>query len=176
MIEIIELDKESYIGQKFTLRYMTNGYYDIESTETGFNISYKTFDETKEMSLDDVFFNEWLDEPIAFGAFENGQLLGYVEGTLEKWNNRYRISNICVFDNSKRNAGIGTLLMKSILSEAVKSGARMVVLETQTCNENAISFYKKHGFSIIGFDLFAYSNTDPERHEVRVEMGKVLDL
>lgn len=176
MIEIIELDKESYIGQKFTLRYVTNGYYDIEPTEAGFNISYKTFDETKEMSLDDVFFNEWLDEPIAFGAFENGQLLGYVEGTLEKWNNRYRISNICVFDNSKRHAGIGTLLMKSILSEAVKSGARMVVLETQTCNENAISFYKKHGFRIIGFDLFAYSNTDPERHEVRVEMGKVLDL
>lgn len=176
MIEIIELDKESYIGQKFTLRYMTNGYYDIESTETGFNISYKTFDETKEMSLDDVFFNEWLDEPIAFGAFENGQLLGYVEGTLEKWNNRYRISNICVFDNSKRHAGIGTLLMKSILSEAVKSGARMVVIETQTCNEIAISFYKKHGFRIIGFDLFAYSNTDPERHEVRIEMGKVLDL
>ena len=176
MIEIKELDKESYIGKRFTLQYTTNGYYDIEATETGFNICYKTFDETKEMSFDDVFFTEWLDEPKAFGAFENGQLLGYVEGALEKWNNRYRISNICVFDNLKRHAGIGTLLMKNVLSEAVKSGARMVVLETQSCNENAISFYKKNGFGIIGFDLFAYSNTDPERHEVRLEMGKELDL
>ena len=100
--------------------------------------------------------------------------MGYVEGTLEKWNNRYRISNIGIFDFTRRHAGIGTLLMKAILSEAEKRGARMVVLETQTCNENAISFYKKNGFKIIGFDLYAYSNTDPERHEVRIEMGKVI--
>ena len=66
------------------------------------------------------------------------------------------------------------MLMQIILSEALKSGARMAVLETQTCNENAIAFYKKHGFKIIGFDLFAYSNIDPERNEVRIEMGKVI--
>ncbi len=64
------------------------------------------------------------------------------------------------------------LLMQTILSKAKKSGARMVVLETQSCNENAISFYKKHGFKMIGFDLFAYTNTDQERHEIRIEMGK----
>ena len=102
-------------------------------------------------------------------------MLGYVEGTLEKWNNRYRISNICVFDSSNRHSGIGTMLMNFILAEANKSGARMVVLETQTCNENAIAFYKKMGFEIIGFDLFAYSNTDQERHEVRIEMGKIIN-
>ena len=50
----------------------------------------------------------------------------------------------------------------------------MAVLETQTCNENAIAFYKRNGFSIIGFDLYSYSNDDPERHEVRIEMGKKL--
>ena len=53
-------------------------------------------------------------------------------------------------------------------------GARMIVLETQSCNEAAIAFYRKNGFSVIGFDLYAYSNTDPERHEVRIEMGKKL--
>ena len=50
----------------------------------------------------------------------------------------------------------------------------MIVLETQSCNENAIAFYRKNGFEIIGFDLYAYSNDDPERHEVRLEMGKKL--
>ena len=64
--------------------------------------------------------------------------------------------------------------MQTILAEAVQSGARMAVLETQSCNENAIAFYRKNGFEIIGFDLYAYSNTDPERHEVRLEMGKKL--
>lgn len=48
------------------------------------------------------------------------------------------------------------------------------VLETQTCNERAIAFYRKCGFEIIGFDLYAYSNHDPEAHEVRLEMGKKL--
>ena len=60
------------------------------------------------------------------------------------------------------------------MEEAKKSGARMVVLETQTCNEDAIAFYKKNGFEIIGFDLYAYTNDDPKHHEIRIEMGKVL--
>ena len=175
MVEMIALDKETYFGKKFTLQYETKGYYDIISTASGFDIHYKRFEKVREMSFSDVFFGEWMDNPKAFGAFENGRLLGYVEGTLEKWNNRYRISNIGIFDSSKRHKGLGTLLMNTILSEAVKSGARMVVLETQTCNENAISFYRKHGFKIIGFDLFAYSNTDRERHEVRIEMGKIIN-
>ena len=173
MIEIKELDKENYSGKSFTLKYQTKGYYDIRPSKTGFSVEYQKFDEAKEMSFDDVFYGYWFDNPNAFGAFENDQLLGYVEGSLEKWNNRYRISNICVFDGSKRHKGIGTMLMEFILEEANKSGARMVVLETQTCNENAIAFYKKMGFSIIGFDLYAYTNSDMERHEVRIEMGKV---
>lgn len=176
MVEIKELNREVYSGKNFTVKYQTKGYFDIQSTSEGFVISYKFFPEPKEMSYSDMFFNEWLENPIGFGAFERGKLLGYVEGTLEEWNNRYRISNICVFDSSNRNNGIGSLLMEVILAEASKSGARMTVLETQTCNEDAIAFYKKHGFKIIGFDLFAYSNSDPDRNEIRIEMGKVMDL
>ena len=37
MIEIIELDKEKYIGDKFTVQYQTQGYYDIKSSESGFD-------------------------------------------------------------------------------------------------------------------------------------------
>ena len=64
--------------------------------------------------------------------------------------------------------------MKVITEAAENYGARMIVLETQSCNEAAIAFYKKNGFEIIGFDLYAYSNEDPARHEVRFEMGKNL--
>lgn len=173
-MEIIKLNAEQYAGRKFTLRYITSGYYDICRTESGFRILYKRFEKPTEMSFDDEMFNEWLEAPVAYGAFENGQLLGYVEGTPEKWNNRYRISNICVFDRARRHEGIGMMLMNTILKEAKESGARMVVLETQTCNENAIAFYHKNAFQMIGFDLFAYTNTDPERHEIRIEMGKTL--
>lgn len=175
VMEIRRLEQEIYAGKKFTARYKTNGYYDICASQQGFQIKYKPFRTPVERSFDDVFFGEWLEAPIAFGAFEGGSLVGYVEGALEAWNNRFRISNICVFDEAARGSGVGTALMKAIEKAAASTGARMVVLETQSCNENAIAFYRKHGFEMIGFDLYAYSNADPERHEIRVEMGKRLD-
>ena len=171
---ISKLDKQSYAGKEFVVRYTTNGYYDIERNNSGFQISYKVFDAPVEKSFTDHFFSEWLEDPVAYGVFEDGELIGVVEGTPEAWNNRYRISNICIFDDTRRHCGIGAKLMDTILDEAKKSGARMVVLETQTCNENAIAFYRKNGFEIIGFDLYSYSNSDPERHEIRIEMGKQL--
>ncbi len=79
-----------------------------------------------------------------------------------------------MFDESRRRSGLGSALMQQMLNLARESGARMAVLETQTCNEKAIALYRKHGFQVIGFDLFAYTNRDPERHEVRLEMGLML--
>ena len=173
-MKIRQLENAQYAGRRFTARYQTNGYYDIQASENGFQMKYVSFASPVEKSFDDVFFSEWLENPAAFGAFEDGKLIGFVEGSPETWNNRFRISNICIFDHTKRSCGIGTMLMDAIQKTAASSGARMIVLETQSCNENAITFYKKNGFSIIGFDLYAYSNTDPARHEVRIEMGKKL--
>lgn len=173
-MEIKPLDKKTYAGQKFTARYHTNGYYDIRAIDSGFRMEYVAFETPVEKAFDDVFFSEWLENPVAYGAFQGERLVGYAEGFLEQWNNRFRISNICIFDPAVRHQGIGTSLMETILKEAKASGARMAVLETQSCNENAIAFYQKNGFEIIGFDLYSYSNTDPERHEIRIEMGKKL--
>ena len=173
-VEIRPLEKESFAGKRFTASYRTKGYYDIRPSETGFCIQYAPFDTAVERSFEDDFFGEWLDESVAYGAFEGEALLDFAEGTLETWNNRFRISNLCVLDTAARHRGIGTALMNSILAEAERVGARMAVLETQSRNEAAIAFYRKNGFEIIGFDLYAYSNTDPERHEIRIEMGKKL--
>ncbi len=173
-MEIIPLDKAVYTGRKFTARYRTRGYYDLRACEDGFRMKYVSFDAPVEKSFDDEFFGEWLEEPVAFGAFEDGRLVGFVEGAPEGWNNRFRISNICVFEGEARGRGLGTLLMNAITETAKAMGARMIVLETQTCNENAIAFYKRNGFTLIGCDLYSYSNDDPDRHEVRIEMGKKL--
>ena len=161
-MEIRQLDPAVYAGRKFTASYRTKGYYDICAAEDGFRLRYVPLGAPMEKSFDDEFFGEWL--------------LGYVEGAPESWNKRYRISNICIFDETARGKGLGTSLMRTIEKAAEDAGARMIVLETQTCNENAIAFYKRNGFSIIGFDLYSYSNDDPERHEVRIEMGKKLKL
>ena len=173
-MEIRTLNREDYAGRRFTAHYITNGYYDLRADDGGFRMEYMRFDAPVERSFDDTIFAEWLENPIAYGAFENDRLLGFAEGFLEVWNNRFRISNICVFDPAARGMGIGGALMEAIQRSAQASGARMIVLETQSCNENAIRFYRRHGFEIIGFDLYSYSNADPERHEIRIEMGKKL--
>ena len=54
----------------------------------------------------------------------------------------------------------------------MRAGARMIILETQSCNVPAISFYLKHGFELVGFDAASYSNKDLEKGEVRMEFGK----
>ena len=168
------MERQDYAGKQFTMRYTTSGYYDIRRTADGFSFEYKKFDEIRNKSFTDAYYEEWLDDPVEYGAFENGKLLGFIEGFHEKWNNRYRISNICVFEEEDRHKGIGTALMSKALELAEECGARMAVLETQSCNEKAIAFYRKCGFDVIGFDLYSYSNTDIEQHEIRVEMGKKL--
>ncbi len=173
-MEIKKLDKQKYTGKRFFTDYTTSGYYDIIRTDSGFDICYKKFDRIKTIPFGDSFFNEWLDCPEAYGCFDGEELIGFAEGFLESWNNRYRINNICVFNELYRHKGVGHMLMETILNAAVKSGARMAVLETQSCNEKAIAFYKKHGFKIIGFDLYSYTNIDLQRHEVRIEMGMVI--
>ena len=156
-MKIRQLENAQYAGRRFTVRYQTNGYYEITAAEGGFRIAYTPF-----------------EAPVAFGAFERDVLLGFAEGSMESWNNRFRISNLCVFGEAVRGQGIGSMLMARITEAARARGARMLVLETQSCNEAAIAFYRKNGFSVIGFDLYAYSNADPERREVRIEMGKKL--
>ena len=57
---------------------------------------------------------------------------------------------------------------------ALNIKARAIVLETQTCNVPAISFYLKHGFELIGFDSIHYTNQDIQKKEVRIELGLIV--
>ena len=106
-MEIRRLAPKIYAGKRFTARYQTNGYYEITAAEGGFRIAYTPFEAPAARSFDDVMFGEWLEAPVAFGAFEQERLLGFVEGSIESWNNRFRISNLCIFDEAARGRGLG---------------------------------------------------------------------
>ena len=140
---IKKLDEKVYKGREYQAEIMSDRYLSIEPDGEGFEIKWVMSGEPLRMSVKDMILEDWLDSPAAYGAFEDDRLIGFSEGFLEKWNNRYRISNICVFACEDRRKGTGTKLMEAILREAVKSGARMAVLETQNFNFRAISFYKK---------------------------------
>ena len=171
---IKQLEYNDYKDQKYKTKILSDAYLAIEPAGDGFDIKWVKVNEPLVKELEDDMLSEWLDHPVAYGAFDsNGKLIGFVEGFLEEWNNRYRITNICVFDSDARGKGIGGKLLDIIIEEAKKSGARMAVLETQSYNSKAISFYKKYGFQIIGFDRYAYSNHGPEDCNMRIEMGRI---
>lgn len=172
-LNIKKLDS-SYKGKKVAFRYESDYYYDIVYGEVdgGFKYSLikKPFEEPKKKESDSVLLEDWLENPVLFGAELDGNIVGFIELSHETWNNRLRISNIYVEEKYRRE-GIGTKLMKYAISFAKEKNIRALVLETQSCNYPAISFYMKCGFSIIGFDLNCYSNEDVEKKEVRIEMG-----
>ncbi len=174
MIRIVQLDYEQYAGREFETEVYSDAYLEIEPQDYGFSLEWVKVPGGISMPLEDVMLADWLDNPVAYGAFDGSNLVGFVEGFPEKWNNRFRISNICIFEPSHRLGGLGKQLLDRILTDAEKSGARMAVLETQSYNLPAISFYGKNGFEIIGFDRFAYSNAGPEMHNMRIEMGKII--
>ena len=169
---IRELDIEEYRGKTCEFVYETPGFYDFDIRENEFALEYKSFEQPVRKSFTDSLISQWLESPCLYGAFRNGCLAGIAEGSMESWNNRFRINNFLIFEEFRRQ-GIGTLLMQRMLRRAGEEKARMTVLETQSCNVNAIQFYRRCGFEIIGFDLYCYSNQDPQRGEVRIEMGTV---
>ena len=172
-MDIVLLNKDEYIKRDFLSEYTTTSYLDIIINSNKYEIVEKAFLTPQNKSSVYNLFESWLEDPIAYGAFIEEKLIGIVEGSIESWNNRFRITNILVFAGY-RHQGVGQKLMDKMIEVAKNKKVRMIVLETQSCNINAISFYKKNGFEIIGWDLFNYSNNDLEKNEVRIEMGKFL--
>ena len=169
-MDIKILDKEVYKGKKYSFEYLTPGYYDLIVKDMTFSFVYKEYEKSRKKGFEDELLGDWLEAPVLYGAYINGELAGIIEGSIEGWNNRFRISNILVFDVYRHNQ-VGTRLIQHMINEAKEMGARMVVLETQSCNIPAIHCYMKNGFKIIGFDTYSYSNNDIEKCEVRIEMG-----
>lgn len=172
-MEIIELNKDEYKSFQLHFKYKTNNYYALEYKDMYFHFYKAPFPKTIEKSFDDTLFSDWLEAPIAFGAFENGVLMGIIEGSPENWNHRFRISNFLVFE-PYRHKGVGQALFSHMIQSIDKGKYRMVILETQSCNTKAIDFYFSRGLTLIGFDLYAYSNRDIENNEIRLEMGLIL--
>lgn len=169
------LNNEEYRNKEYTFCYTSDGYLDLKRDEFSFAFVYTPFEKAKRISFNDSLLGEWLENPLLFGAKgEQSSLLGFIEISMESWNKRLRISNLLVFEGN-RGLGIGRALMNKAKNYAKEMGARAIVLETQSCNIPALSFYRKNGFEIVGFDCEAYSNEDIARHEVRIEMGFNID-
>jgi ribosomal protein S18 acetylase RimI-like enzyme len=100
----------------------------------------------------------------------NGELVAVIETAQELWSNRLRITELWVKEKYRKQR-IGHALIEMAKQQAIKERFRAIILETQSCNVNAIDFYLHEGFSLIGMDTCCYKNNDLQRKEVRLEFG-----
>ncbi|HSN94800.1 MAG TPA: GNAT family N-acetyltransferase [Anaerolineaceae bacterium] len=172
-MEIIELD-QSWKGHTLIFRYTTEWYYDVSLQDgpegTTIHLERKPFDTSVEKIFDGQLFPDYSPNCRVFGVWLDDQYVAFLEVSQEDWCNRLRVNELLVKEDY-RGQGIGHLLMQKAMEIAKTDGNRALVLETQTCNDPAIRFYRSCGLSVIGLDILHYSNEDIEKKEVRLELG-----
>ncbi len=177
--KIIHLPKEKWKGQALPIEFTAKSIYDVAicRTDIGFEMKMqlKELDEPVHYGPEvydypDKLYADWWEDACAWGVVEEGNLVAAIETCPEKWSNRLRVTELWVHPKYQKK-GIGRALMNIAKEQARLERRRAVILETQSCNVNAIGFYLHEGFTLIGFDSCCYTNRDIERGEVRIEMG-----
>ncbi|EQB86809.1 putative N-acetyltransferase YhbS [Clostridium punense] len=177
--EIIHLPKEKWKGTIIPIGYTTDKYYDVivNKTDKGFAIGIEKRDFTEpvthtpeEYNFPDKLYEDHWENAYAWGVLVNDELVAAIETDQELWSNRLRITELWVAENYQKQ-GIGHALVEMAKEQARRQRRRAIILETQSCNVNAIDFYQHEGFTLIGMDTCCYKNNDLQRKEVRLEFG-----
>jgi len=169
---IKELDRIAFKNFCLLFQYKTDTYYDvIRSNDSLFSIELinKPYAHSVEKEFEDHLYADHLENPTAFGLFLKEEILGYLEVDRESWHNRLRVTELLILQNY-RHKGYGKVLMDKAKAIGRVEGFRELVLETQSCNTEAIDFYLSQGFFVNGIDLSSYTNHDIENREIRLEM------
>ena len=180
-LEIIALPKEQWKGTPIPMVLRSDSYYDVEIQpldRDGCTVSLVRKEAEKEIvhtpdeyDFPDQLYQDYWEKAEAFGvAGGDGKLLACIEVCPEEWSNRLMITELWVAEEL-RGKGIGKRLMDKAKEVAAAQKRRAIILETQSCNTNAIGFYLSQGFELIGFDTCCYTNNDIGRHEVRINLG-----
>ena len=157
MITISKRDPALFKGKRYQTNYSSFGKYTTKEDESGITLCFESTPK-REYTLEDEIASSWLNASVFYTANdENDYLLGFAEGAMEGWGERFRIANIVVFNKNNRGKGIGSKLMEAMETEALLHKAKSILLELDNTNTKAISFYKPKGYSIIGYDKLAYT-------------------
>lgn len=177
--EIIHLPKDKWKGSVLPIKYTTEKYYDVlvNKTENGFTIDIQKKDleepithTPEEYDFPDKLYEEHWENAFAWGVLIGDELIAAIETDQELWSNRLRITELWVSEKYQKQ-GIGHALIEIAKEQARIERRRAIILETQSCNVNAIDFYQHEGFTLIGLDTCCYTNNDLQRKEVRLEFG-----
>lgn len=177
--EIIHLAKDKWKETIIPIGYTTDKYYNVvvNKTDKGFTIDIekKDFSEPvthtpEEYDFPDKLYEDHWENAYAWGVLVKNKLIAAIETDQELWSNRLRITELWVAEEYQKK-GIGHALIQVVKEQARRERRRAIILETQSCNVNAVDFYQHEGFTLIGIDTCCYRNNDLQRKEVRLEFG-----
>lgn len=179
--KIVGLPRENWKGAAIPMVTRSDSFYDfiidpLDSSGCTISLVRKSVEKEivhtpEEYDFPDSLYQEHWENAEAYGVIsDSGDLLACIEVCPEEWSNRLIVTELWVSDEL-RNKGIGKRLMDKAKEIAQNQKRRAVILETQSCNTNAIGFYLHEGFELIGFDTCCYTNNDIKRREVRMNLG-----
>ena len=180
-IKIVALPKDKWKDTPIPLVTRSDIFYDIEIApldREGCTVKIvrkpseqQIIHTPEEYDFPDSLYQDHWEKAEAYGVVsDEGKLLACIEVCPEEWSNRLMVTELWVCDELQ-GKGLGKKLMDRAKEIAVKQGRRAIILETQSCNTNAIGFYLHQGFELIGFDTCCYTNNDIGRREVRINLG-----
>lgn len=179
--DIVPLPKDRWKGVAIPLSTRSDSYYDFEisplnSEGCTVSIVRKPADKEivhtpEEYDYPDRLYQDYWEGAEAYGVVsDTDEMMACIEVCPEEWSNRLMVTELWVSEEL-RGKGIGKMLMDKAKEVAVRQGRRAIILETQSHNTNAIGFYLRQGFEMIGFDTCCYTNNDIGRREVRINLG-----
>ncbi|MBR0144812.1 MAG: GNAT family N-acetyltransferase [Clostridia bacterium] len=179
--EIVPLPREKWKGTVIPMTTRSSSWYDftirpLDGDGAAISIVRRPSEEEivhtpEEYDFPDSLYQDHWEKAEAYGVVgEDGKLLACIEVCPEEWSNRLMVTEIWVAEEI-RGQGVGKRLMDRAKEIAVRQKRRAIILETQSCNTNAIGFYLHEGFELIGFDTCCYTNNDIARREVRIDLG-----
>jgi ribosomal protein S18 acetylase RimI-like enzyme len=160
---LADLNRCLPIDGSYTTEHVWQMYIEEKETETR-NISFRTMRLPRPMNVSyprepEYLVGNWQKGDCFLVAEDAGQIVGYLDMTVEAWHKSGWINNLVVA-KERRRQGIGTTLLRAAMRWAEARSVRTIMLETQTKNYPAMSFYQKHGFVFSGFNDHYYTNQD----------------
>lgn len=175
-MNIVPLSSE-YNDKIIHFDYLSKSHYKASYHQSNhcfsFTFTLEDFKQEKRISFFDTLVGDYLENPQSYGIWLEDTIIAYLVLNHETYNNRMRVVQLLV-EKEYRHQNIGRKLMTFAIKKANEVHARALVLETQSCNVPAISFYLRLGFKFVGCDYNSYSNDDINNHEVRIELAKEL--
>ncbi len=145
-------------------QYMNLRINDLKQNNDAFESS---FEEEVESCMERMYQRLASEDELAFGAFEDEQLVGVVSLLLSqqsRLNHRARIIGLYV-DHAYRNSGVNRMLVKKAVEEAKNNKA----VEQLYINVVASNFVAKRLYKSLGFHTYAV-----DRNALKID-GKYYD-